>query len=329
MKKYILLVISLFILKNLLIAQSVAELTHQITANKTTDSAKVAAIYDWLTHNVSYDNVRRHQREGDTVLYQEPYNVVAFKKAVCMGYAKTFKEICRLVGIEAVVVEGWVKSPNGKVEREGHAWNAVQFDNNWHLIDATWDAGTADFQKKYFLTTPSVFLDNHLPHDPIWQLSTTPITFNCFANKRDCSDTIPPFSFNFADTIRLWQSLDTTQKLYNQSIRILSFNPNDKLAIRGLADYYGQQATKNFAEYRQIRQAVTDKKRLPNGKDAVLKLLETTTNCLKAAQSQYQKLSTFAKNGDYTDTHLNSEMIEEMLNSLEAERVFVLRYFKN
>ena len=331
MKKCVfILLFSAFCLKNGLNAQSVADLTRQITAEKTTDSAKVEAIYEWLIRNVAYDNKHKYRREGDTTLWQEPYNVVVLKKAVCMGYAKTFREMCRLIGVKAVVVEGKPKSsPNGFVEREGHAWNAVQLNNNWHLLDATWDANGVNSEKKYFLSPPSVFIENHWPQDPMWQLLTTPISFNCFAYKRDCATPPTTPSFNFSDTIRLWQSLDASQQLYNQSVRMHAFNPNDVEALRGLANYYGLQVVNNYARYAAIRQAVTEKKRLPNDKDAVLKLLNDIENDLKAAQTQYEKIATFAKIGEYTDAHLNAETMAEMLNTLAKERAYVVQYFKN
>ncbi len=331
MKKCVfILIFSAFCFKNDANAQSVADLTRQITEGKTTDSAKVEAIYEWLIRNVSYDNQHKYRREGDTTLWQEPYNVVVFKKAVCMGYAKTFQEMCRLIGVKAVVVEGKPKNPNnGLVEREGHAWNAVQLNDNWYLLDATWDANGVNSEKKYFLTPPSVFIENHWPQDPMWQLLTTPISFNCFAYKRDCATASNNPIFNFSDTIRLWESLDATQQLYNQSIRRQAFNPNDIEAMRELAEYYGQEVVQDYARYAAIREAVTEKKRLPNGKDAVLKLLQNIENNLKAAQTQYEKIATFAKTGDYTDAHLNAETTGEMLKILEKERAFVIQYFKN
>lgn len=323
------LFILFFFLKNGLIAQSVADLTHEITKNKATDSAKVTTIYEWLTQHVAYDHRHRYRREGDTTLHQEPYNVVVLKKAVCVGYAKTFREMCRIVGIKAEIVEGFPKNPNGTVEREGHAWNAVQLNNNWYLLDATWDAGSGIFPKKYFLIDPSVFAQNHLPHDPMWQLLSQPITFNCFTSNRNCSTSSLNPTFNFSDTIRLWQSLDSSQQLYNQSLRVQSFNPNDVWAMRGLAEYYGQQASINFNAYSKIRQSVADKKRLPTDKEAVLKLLATTEQHLKAAQLQYEKLATYAKNGQYTDAHINVELIEEALSNLDKEKEFIGRFYQN
>ena len=329
MKKYsILLIFSLFFLKNGLNAQSVANITQQITEGKTTDSAKVEAIYDWLTQNIRYDHRHRYRLEGDTTLRQEPYNVVVLKKAVCIGYAKTFREMCRLIGVEAFVVEGFPKDANGTVERQGHAWNVVKLNNNWYLVDATWDAETGVAPKKYFLTAPSVFSQNHLPHDPMWQLLTQPIGLDCFANTSKCLTSSSAIDFNYGDTIRLWQTLDSTQRLYNQYLRIQNFNPQDLWAMRGLAEYYNQQALTALAEYTKIRNAITNKKRLPSDKETLTKLLETTTQSLKAAQSQYEKLVTYAKKGEYTDAHINLESITELLDNVSKEKTFIEQFFK-
>ena len=333
MKKTILLAMSiLFLIRNTAMrAQSVAELTQQITAGKTTDSSRVEAIYDWLTRNIRYDDdARKRQRTGDTVLRQEPYNVVALKRAVCMGYAKTLREMCRISGIEAYVVEGFGKAIDGHLAREGHAWNAVKWGSNWHLVDATWDAATPVSNKKYFLMAPSVFVENHWPQDPMWQLLNAPISIDCFRNKADCTQmnsSIP--SFNFSDTIRLWQGLDSAQQVYSQSIRIINFNANDLMALHNLAEYHHQKAQIIFAEYTQIRKDVDNKKRLPNSKNTVLNLLETSINCLKSAQLMYQKLANRNKNQGLNDASLNVELIQETLNHLVVEKAFVEQYFKD
>ena len=331
MEKIILGIASLLLFsQNKLSAQiSVAELTQQITQGRTSDSAKLVAIYDWLTQNVRYDNAHRRQREGDTVLRQEPYNVVVLKKAVCMGYAKTLREMCRLSGIECYLVEGHVKNSSGVLQREGHAWNVAKVNGNWYPLDATWDAGEGILQKKYFLKDPSVFVENHLPCDPIWQLLPSPISVNCFKSGTDCGDDSPTLSaFNPSDSIRFWQSLDSTQKVYNQSVRILKFNPNDLNAVHDLADYYQLKAKLSYTAYQQIRKDVADKKRPPNGKKSVLELLETASNFLQSAQKYYQVLVSRKTTNELTDAHLNLESIEEKLNNLASEKTFVERFFK-
>ena len=312
---------------------AVAILAQKITANLDDDSLKATAIYAWVTRNIEYDHHFRKRVDGDTTLYQEPHIVIKTKKAVCIGYAKLVFELCKAARVEAYIVEGWVKNQQGKVEREEHAWNVVCINNNYYFMDATWGV-ESDVTSFYCLTPPSqrdshgtVFSENHLPHDPLWQLSTELIDFDCFINDENCLNKKTPFAFK--DSIKQWKSLDSLTRTYNSATRILKFNPKDLHAIRDLAGYYSQKAFILFSKYNSIRQAVKEKKRKPNERQSVLKLLDETQNYIKAAQAQYDQLRTFGKKNRYTDAHLNLDIIEENLANLEAERQFVLAHFKD
>ena len=163
-----------------LTAQTVGELTDSLIYGVDNDSLKVVRIYEWVTKNIAYDHrFMRNRVEGDTALLQEPYNVIVRKKAICIGYAKLMKTMCRQACIQAVIVDGFTKTHNA-IDSEEHAWNAAKINGQWYLMDATWDAGVSIVLRKYFLSTPSVFLENHYPHDPMWQLMNEPINFECF-----------------------------------------------------------------------------------------------------------------------------------------------------
>ena len=64
-----------------------------------------------------------------------------------------------------------------------HAWNAVEIDHHWYLIESTWGAGHLNDQKiferelnsYYFLPRPNEMIYHHLPEDEKWQLLRTPI----------------------------------------------------------------------------------------------------------------------------------------------------------
>jgi transglutaminase/protease-like cytokinesis protein 3 len=60
-----------------------------------------------------------------------------------------------------------------------HYWNAVYFDDDWHLLDATWASGYVarnggmfirDYDPTYFLTAPEKFIKDHYPDDIAWTL---------------------------------------------------------------------------------------------------------------------------------------------------------------
>lgn len=304
------------------------KLTQKLVQNMANDSLKMAAIYDWITSNIQYNRAFRRRIEGDTTLTQEPDYVVVSKKAVCIGYSKLVKEMCGNAGIQAVIVDGFVKNEGHFVENEEHAWNAVKINNNWYLLDATWGADNGFFSKKYFLADPSVFQENHLPHDPLWQLVTQPLDFDCFINNKNCFNENKA-SFNFKDSITVWENLDSMSRAFNEAVRILNYNEKDVHAMRQLAEYYSNSALNFFKKYADIRQAVKDKKGEIPKRDDLLMLLNNASTHLESAKVQYQRILPFAKRNRYTDAHINIEVMDENLANIESEKLYVLKYFKN
>jgi hypothetical protein len=326
MKKYYIYV-WLFILINPLYSQK--ETTHaiveKITTNTANDSLKVKGIYDWVTSNITYDHRFRRRPEGDTTLYQEPNIVIERKKAVCIGYAKLIKEMCRLAHIQAEVITGYAKN-NGRLESEEHAWNAVNINQNWYLLDATWGADDAQAAKIYYLTDPSVFARNHLPHDPMWQLLESPISWACYTEGVDCFD--KKTFFNYRDTLSNWYQMDTLDQKFNANQRILRFNPKDLDAMRGLAEYYGIKAYHFLEEYTQVRQAIKDKKRPTATQGELLHFLDNASAYLQRAIAQQEGILPYAKPNRYTDAHINIDILKENLANIDQEKAFILKYIK-
>ncbi len=183
---------------------SPAELSANLTKNCTTDKQKVSAIFNWITENISYkirpfqkmpvigNSHLRWARDYQTVFPDsvelEPLNervsreVLWSRQAVCDGYAKLFTTLCTYAGIRSEIIVGYARgSLNKPTVKFGvnHYWNAVFFDNDWHLLDVTWASGYIDPKKKefvkeldqnYFLSNPEKFIKDHYPDDPRWTL---------------------------------------------------------------------------------------------------------------------------------------------------------------
>lgn len=159
------------------------------------DEAETArAIFRWITDRIAYDaeaffSGRYRNLAGD------PATVLARRRAVCDGYAELFLALARRAGLEAVKVSGHAKGfgyRNGRAPAgpANHAWNAVRLRGRWHLLDATWGAGSLDaearryrrgFEPHYFLTPPERFIYRHLPEEPRWQLLSRPLRAEAFA----------------------------------------------------------------------------------------------------------------------------------------------------
>jgi len=125
-----------------------------ITASMS-DFDKALAIHDWLTFNIDYDNSYSVRTVSDTL---------AKKVAVCEGYAKTFKMMAELAGLEAEIVTGNANGP--------HAWNQVKINGTWYNVDVTWDDPTYSGKKasdhsnnnyNYFLISDSTLKKDHTP----------------------------------------------------------------------------------------------------------------------------------------------------------------------
>ena len=308
--------------------QTVDELTESLTKGIENDSLKVVRIYDWVTKNITYDNAFLKKRiEGDTTLLQEPYNVVARKKAVCSGYSKLIKTMCRQVGIQAEVVFGWTKDYRGAFDAQEHAWNVVKINGEWYVLDATWGASGSDAVKKYLFTPPSVFMENHYPHDPMWQLSDKPLGFDCFTKDKKCYDD-GKIVFNYRDTIAAWQNKDSLARMFDFGQRALRYFPNDVEAIRDMANAHSGEALMAYNAYFNIRQAVISKKKDTETQKEAIALIDKAEAHLRQALELYKRLTTFARKGQTTDAHFNRDLMEENLLRLAEERKTLGQIYK-
>ena len=179
------------------------QLAAQITKDFTKDVDRVRALYTWLTHNIHYDLPSYYKGQtsvGFSYSSKEDFDqklqainnhivkkTLISKKAVCEGYAQTFKKVSELMDMPCKLIGGFSKgdvSDIGNIpKQENHAWNAVKINNKWYLVDATWGAGYANdgrwiqhFNDFYFMTDPDKFALTHLPSETGWLFSNKTIT---------------------------------------------------------------------------------------------------------------------------------------------------------
>ena len=94
---------------------------------------RIKYIHDYLISYIDYGKGK------DDFSPHSTYGALINKLCTCGGYAKTFVYIARLVGIEAIVI-------NGNTVNGSHFWNYVKIDNIWYLIDLTFDDPGKDEQ---------------------------------------------------------------------------------------------------------------------------------------------------------------------------------------
>ncbi len=108
------------------------QLSYEFNYGTTYD--KIDRTYRWICNNMEYD---------DTLSKGSAYDALILGNTVCTGYASAFQLIMEQMGIESYLVQG-------KIDGEGHEWNAVKLDDKYYFVDATF-GDTSGQLNKYLL----------------------------------------------------------------------------------------------------------------------------------------------------------------------------------
>jgi hypothetical protein len=199
------------------LSNSTTNIASYINSHFSAERKKVRAIYSWVTNNIKYD--KDSANPINLGIDPDAKITVALRRrrGVCENYAAIFNDICLKSGLTSFVVNGYTKQM-GTVDRIGHSWCATQVDGNWALYDPTWDEGSG-FNSKYFMTPPSVFIETHMPYDPIWQLLDYPVSHREF-NIGNTYKSANSHHFNYADSIAAYIQMDSLHRFKSSALRI-------------------------------------------------------------------------------------------------------------
>jgi hypothetical protein len=190
-------------LKGVFIRQDAQKLALKITKNANSDEEKVELIHGWITNNIKYDFRKLVAQNYDR---DKTNTVLRRRKAICLGYADLFNELCGHVGIVSVMVPGYVKTIDTDIcdsfYLDEHAWNAVKIDDYWYLMDNTWDAGYVRWYKK---TVPSKIAN--LFHIPYVKFKYSP-KFVFAPHKTYYKKSGHYFSFDHLSSAEMWQFME-------------------------------------------------------------------------------------------------------------------------
>ena len=108
----------------------------EIITEDMSDYEKEKAVYDWMTTELTHDRgvlqvIPNTQEDCDN-----PYGVLKYHNAVCVGYATTFRLFMQMMDIECKVVH------NNDLY---HSWDLVKLDDNWYHVDVYSDQGSATY----------------------------------------------------------------------------------------------------------------------------------------------------------------------------------------
>lgn len=138
------------------------QLANKLTRPFTTELEKVRSIFVWLDRNFSYD----HEELKNNTLDFDVEKLLKKRKAVCQGYSTVFSFLCNQAGIRCFLVSGYA----AKGDSVSHAWNMVNINKQWYLVDVTWGM-------MFFLLPPEEFIIHHLPSNRQKTFLQRPLTW--------------------------------------------------------------------------------------------------------------------------------------------------------
>jgi len=137
------------------------QLANDVVSPFTNPYERVYAIYYWIAENIRYDTAMYYSGEYNCD-WQNSISVLNRKIGVCEGFANLFCALCKNVGITSTKISGLAVASH-------HAWNAVEIENKWYLLDVTWDRNEVK-GNQYFIIDPQYFYYYHTPDDSKWKL---------------------------------------------------------------------------------------------------------------------------------------------------------------
>ncbi|MBB4803228.1 hypothetical protein HNP37_003303 [Flavobacterium nitrogenifigens] len=183
------------------------KLAERIQKDFTTEYDKARTIYSWITLNIEYDAKKffnpsvpksfiskdptEIDREIKKYIDNEIKKTFRSKKGVCEDFSRLYEQIGTLSGLNVKVINGDAKIDFNDIGRKRlysrHAWNVVEIDGKWILIDVTWGEGYLDYKTKttvkeftpvYFDTDPKYFYALHFPESEYKNLKDKEVYLN-------------------------------------------------------------------------------------------------------------------------------------------------------
>jgi len=167
-------------------------LAKRINTDFASEYDRARAIYSWIAININYDvkkflnpsaskrisfkDQSDYERELQKYVNDRIKKTFRSKKGVCEDFSLLYEQIGTLSGLKVKVVRGNAKVHLSDIGKKrlytNHAWNAVEINGKWILLDATWGGGSLDYETMvdikwftpiYFDMNPKYFNARHFP----------------------------------------------------------------------------------------------------------------------------------------------------------------------
>ena len=188
---------------------SSSSLAGYIQKNFKLPSQQIHAAYRWVTSNIKYDKDSMLYINWSTDADEKIAATLRRKKGVCDNFASVFADLLVRMQIPAHTING-LTLQNGRAAKTAHSWVAVKEGSKWLLCDPTWDVNYYS-SPIFFLISPREFINTHWPFDPMWQVSSNPISLKDFESGHSADAEQKKFE-NIDDSIQCFLALNNQQQ---------------------------------------------------------------------------------------------------------------------
>ena len=105
-------------------------------AGKKNELEKAMTVHDFILGKLNYAYEADGATPQDDIWAHNLIGIAEKGLGVCESYAKAYQYLCRINGLDCMVVTGF--------NRENHAWNLVRIDGKWYGVDCTFDETNKD-----------------------------------------------------------------------------------------------------------------------------------------------------------------------------------------
>lgn len=210
---------------------SIPAFSEYIRNTFTTPEQKLEAIYQWITHNISYDISMMNQDPSTSNAAELAAQTLKSRKGVCMHYASLFQTLAMQSGVSVYCINGYTRQ-DGQIKADGHQWCIAELNKEWYFFDPTWDAGYIKDGKifvprpatRYYRKNAGELIKDHMPFDPMWQFLPQPLSYPDF-DKGEIPSEATSTCVKWADTLQIYLRQDSLQQ-YLSTFRRMTNNGN-------------------------------------------------------------------------------------------------------
>lgn len=164
----------------------IREVCSEISSHTSNKFLKAKLAHDVTALLLFYDDANYW---NNSIPQQDLAYVLKRRRAVCEGYANLFKALCDGLNLPCEKVHGYARGVGANEQGwedptdSNHAWNMVKIENNWYLVDCTWDSGhmngrtsVQEYNTEWLFVQPEHMIYSHYPSRASHQLLKSPLT---------------------------------------------------------------------------------------------------------------------------------------------------------